>query len=148
MANPAVANHKARWVHNRQFIASLQETYCDWMLTGAFYAAVHAVETLIAFDGQPNTTSHEARNQVLKNVKRYQQIWRHYRELYNASQTTRYHCAPQDWIPSNDIKTIWIPNYLYPIEKSVQKLMGDQDRLPLIAWNDAPALPPTPPGNA
>lgn len=135
-ANPAVAEHRTRWIHNREFIATLQEKYCDWILTGAFYAAVHAVETLIAFDGQPNHTSHETRNRVLRTVRRYQQIWKHYRELYNGSQTTRYHCSPNDWIPADQIKAVWIPNYLYPIEKSVQKLIGETKALPLIEWND------------
>jgi len=121
-------------MHNREFIGVLPEEFCDWMLTGAFYAAVHAIEALIAFDGQRNHTSHETRNEVLKSVKRYQQIWRHYRELYNASQTTRYHASPTEWIPVDQIKTVWIPNYLYPIERSVQKLIGDASTLPPIAW--------------
>ena len=85
MANAVVANYRARWLHNREFIATLPDKFCDWILTGAFYAAVHAIETLIAFDGQPNHTSHESRNNVLKRVKRYEHIWKHYRELYNGS---------------------------------------------------------------
>lgn len=137
MANLSVANHRARWMHNREFISFLPDKFCDWMLTGAFYAAVHAIEALIAFDGQTNHTSHETRNAVLKSVRRYQQIWRHYRELYNASQTTRYHSAPNEWIPADQIKTVWIPNYLYPIEKSVQKLIGETEALPLIDWTKA-----------
>ena len=136
MANPAVENHRVRWMHNREFIGILPEKFCDWMLTGAFYAAVHAIETLVAFDGQPTHTSHEARNNVLKRVQRYQHIWKHYRELYNGSQTTRYHAAPHEWIPADKIKTLWIPNYLYPIEKSVQKLIGETTPLSPITWQN------------
>src|SRR5262245_38867200 len=134
MNKAAVENHRARWLHNREFIGYLPEKFCDWMLTGAFYAAVHAIEALIAFDGQRNHTSHETRNAVLKSVKRYESIWKHYRELYNASQTTRYHSTPSEWIPAEQIKTVWIPHYLYPIEKSVQKLIGDTTSLPAIEW--------------
>jgi hypothetical protein len=137
MPSAAVTEHRARWMHNREFIAVLPDNFSDWMLTGAFYAAVHATETLIAFDGQPNHASHESRNQVLRSVKRYEHIWKHYRELYNGSQTTRYYCKPEDWIPAADIKTIWIPQYLYPLEKSVLKLMGDSQHLPLI-WGAPP----------
>ncbi len=136
MANAVVANYRARWLHNREFIATLPDKFCDWILTGAFYAAVHAIETLIAFDGQPNHTSHESRNHVLKRVKRYEHIWKHYRELYNGSQTTRYHPAPNDWIPTVQIKTVWIPNYLYPIENSVQKLIGETTPLSPITWQN------------
>src|SRR5688572_22138776 len=122
--NAAAAGHRSRWMHNREFVAFLPDRFADWMLTGVFYAAVHAVETLVAFDGLTNHTSHEARNQTLRTVRRYHFIWKHYRELYNASQTTRYHADPTSWIPADDVKTVWIPNYLYPLERSVQKLTG------------------------
>lgn len=144
MAKNAHADHRARWLHNRAFIAILPDEYADWMLTGAFYAAVHAVESLIAFDRLPNHASHETRNRTLKTVRRYQQIWKHYHELYNGSQTSRYHCDPNAWIPAQDIKQIWIPHYLYPIERSVLKLIGDPGALPPITWQPPP-VPPTPP---
>jgi hypothetical protein len=137
MADIAMEQHRARWMHNREFIGTLQDKYCDWMLTGAFYAAVHAVETLMAFDGLPNNTSHESRNEVLKKTNRYKQIWKFYHPLYNASQTTRYHCAPNEWIPVTQVKTEWIPHYLVPLEKSVQKLIGEATPLPAITWGNS-----------
>jgi hypothetical protein len=131
-------------MHNREFISILPDRFSDWMLTGVFYAAVHAVESLIAFDGLPNHTSHEARNQTLRTVRRYQQVWRHYRELYDASQTTRYDCDPNLWIPSADVKAVWIPQYLYPLEQSVRKLIGDTSEWKKIEWRTTIPATPSP----
>ncbi len=48
--------------------------------------------------------------------------------------TTRYHCAPSQWIPAEKIKDDLIPNFLYPLEKSVQKLLADNTDLGKITW--------------
>jgi hypothetical protein len=106
-------------------------------LTGAFYAAVHAVECLFAYDNLPNHTSHESRNATLKKLNRYQQVWKHYHVLYNTSLTTRYDCNPASWLPAQKIKQELIPKYLYPLERSVQKLTADAQAIQAITWKDA-----------
>ena len=131
---PRESDHRNRWFHNRAFVGTINDAYCDWILTAAFYAAVHAVETLVAHDGLPNHTSHEARNQTLQKTNKYKQIWKHYHTLYNVSLTTRYHCSPDTWISAEQIKKKLIPSYLYPVEKSVQKLLGDAEKLPVVTW--------------
>jgi hypothetical protein len=128
--------HRERWLHNRKFVGTIDDAYCDWILTAAFYAAVHAVETLVAHDGLPNHTSHDSRSTTLQKTNKYKQIWKHYHTLYNASLTTRYHCSPSLWVPVKEIKDKLIPTYLYPIEKSVQKLLGDATDLGIIKWAD------------
>lgn len=127
-------NHYERWRHNRSLVSMLPSSHCDWMLTGAFYAAVHAVESLVAHDSLPNHTSHEGRNRTLKNTNRYRKIWKHYHVLYNASLTTRYHCDPDSWIPVQQIKDNLIRRELYPLEKSVLKLTGREEELPVIEF--------------
>lgn len=127
-------NHYKRWLHNRSFVSMLPGSHCDWMLTGAFYAAVHAVESLVAHDSLPNHTSHEGRNRTLKNTNRYRKIWKHYHVLYNASLTTRYHCDPNSWIPLEEIKEKLILKELYPLEKSVLKLTDREEELPKIKF--------------
>ncbi len=71
---PQEDNHRQRWIHNREFVGTITDTYCDWILTAAFYAAVHAFETLVAHDGLPNHTSHEERNKTLTHTNRYGNI--------------------------------------------------------------------------
>src|SRR5438105_3378874 len=97
---------EAKWLHNRRFIATIADTYPDWMVTVVFYTAMHAVQTLLATDGAGVPGTHAARNQTLKGTRRYQKIWEHYRPLYDAAIVARYHCSddPGAWIPLRDVK--------------------------------------------
>jgi len=126
-------DHQARWLHHRNFLGTISDEFADWMLTVAFYVAVHAVEALVANDNLPNHTSHEARNRTLKQTNRYAKVFRHFHPLYNASITTRYHASPADWVPVADVKTL-ISKNLYPLENSVQKLMSIDLKLQPIEW--------------
>ena len=95
--------------------------YPDWIVTVAFYAALQAVDALLAKD---NVTvySHEARNTTLKQTNRYEYIWKHYYPLYDLSRKVRYLAAPAQWVKHQDIDKNVLRKYLYPIEKSVKAL--------------------------
>lgn len=128
------AEHRVKWAHNREFLGTIEEKYCDWMVTAAFYAAVHAVETLFAFDGVGNHTSHMDRNQTLKTINRYRKIWQHFRPLWGAAQTSRYECTSTSWIPVEDVKRRLVGVHLYGVEASVLKLTKSADSLDQIEW--------------
>jgi hypothetical protein len=98
------------------------------MVVATFYAAVHAVETLFAFDRTRIHGSHTDRNQTLKTVQRYQAIWRHYRPLFDAARTARYEVEARLWISVEDVKTRLVQE-LYGVERSVLKLTGSTDGL-------------------
>lgn len=129
MASPQ--QHLAQWKHNRLFIASIGAQFPDWRIAVCFYIALHAVDTLLTTDDQ-EPQSHRSRNETLMNVKRYEQLWKHYRPLYEQSRVVRYLADPNQWLQPQLIETQIISRYLYPIEKSVCKLCGLKDEFPPI----------------
>ena len=123
--------HLAQWRHNRDLLPELDPAYPDWIVTVAFYAALHAVGVLFAHDGVTAET-HDARNSILRQVRRYEQVQRHYLPLYFNSQAARYSADPTKWIPAVDLQKQIIQGRLYPIERSVQKLTGRDLQLPAV----------------
>ena len=119
-------DHIARWQHNRSFMASLNDEHADWMVTSAFYAAVHAIGAVFSSDGVQPPPDHTNRFRVLKTTNRYKNLYLKYSPLFDASLVSRYHCDPSDWVDAVAVRTNIIPRYLFPLEKSVSKLLGSQ----------------------
>mgnify|MGYP001025035447 CR=1 FL=1 len=129
--------HIRQWLHNRGFIATIEPRFHDWIVTATFYAALHAVDTLLAHDQNSRVVDHASRNDVLARTNRYQQIHRHYKPLYMLAQSVRYLAAPEKWIPFEKVESHVLHRYLYPIEASVQKLINQQLDLPPIKLRTA-----------
>jgi hypothetical protein len=127
MANPS--NHLQQWKHNRAFLAWIPSDFSDWFITATFYTALHAVDVLLRADGVPRATSHQSRNAILRETKRYESIWKRYRPLYDLSQSVRYLAAPKTWISYQQADSLILARYLYPIESSVKKLLSDHAAL-------------------
>ena len=122
MANKS--SHISQWKHNREFLKTVSPPYHDWVVTAAFYTALHAIDTLLAHD-KVNVTNHEGRNLALSHTNRYEHINQIYQPLYGLARTVRYFANPAKWVPADQIQKNVIVRYLYPIEKSVQKLIGE-----------------------
>src|SRR5258707_7747576 len=85
---PSAAEHHAKAVHNRAFLATITDpAFCDWMAVAAFYIAVHLVERVLALQGHHNK-DHRGRNKAVRTKLR--QIHSHYRALYNLSMVPQY----------------------------------------------------------
>lgn len=68
------------------------DAHLAWAVTVAFYNAMHTVEALLA-NGQESvehTDDHKVRNRLLKSDRRYAQVWKMYRPLFEASLVARY----------------------------------------------------------
>ncbi|MFP4052952.1 MAG: hypothetical protein ACLFV7_03710 [Phycisphaerae bacterium] len=117
-------DHIRQWRHNRRFIRTIEPEFPDWAVTATFYAALHAVDAVFKSDNLQGITSHQARNQTLIHTSRYANIWQNYQPLYGLSRTVRYLARPSRWIKWAKIETDLLPRYLYPLEKTVQKLIG------------------------
>jgi hypothetical protein len=117
-------SHINQWKHNRRFMESIDPQFHDWIVTAAFYTALHAIDSLLAHD-RVVVTNHEGRNRALHLTNRYEFINQKYHPLYGLARTMRYFANPLKWVPAATIKSQVIERYLYPIEKSVQKLMGE-----------------------
>ena len=126
-----VDQHIAQWRHNRQFLATIDPAYPDWIVTAAFYAALHAVDALLVHD-RVAVEDHAARNATLFRVRRYQKVNLHYRQLYKASQAARYNADPAAWVPTDRLRRDMIERELYPLERSVQKLLARDLQLPAL----------------
>jgi len=116
-------SHINQWKHNRLFLASIEPQFHDWIVTAAFYTALHAIDALLAHDNVV-VTNHEGRNRALHLTNRYEFINQKYMPLYGLARTMRYFADPKKWVPTADVQKQVIERYLYPIEKSVQKLLG------------------------
>ncbi len=125
----SLGNHIRQWKHNRTFLTMIPLDYRDWIITIAFYSALHAIDALLAFDKVRGITSHQARNDVLMRTNRYQRIYKAYHPLYSLSRTIRYLADPQAWISAEDTQPRVIDAYLVPIEQSVERLIGQDLQL-------------------
>jgi hypothetical protein len=135
------SDHIAKWKHNRSFLATIQDAHCDWMVTVAFYAAVHAVEALFAKDQAVHEGTHNGRNDLLKRRPRYQSIWRVFRPPFEASRAARYDCCTgphptAGWVTAEDVKAKFIGQFLDSVERTVIQLLS-------ISRADFPPLFPT-----
>ena len=132
--------HVKQWKHNRRFFSLIDPEYPDWAVTVAFYTALHAIDALLAHD-KVTVVEHRTRNQTLMVTNRYSKLWKHYLPLFDLSRTVRYMGDPAAWVPWDQIDDNVIRRYLYPIEDSVQKLMGISQDLGVLALKSAKAGP-------
>jgi len=116
--------HLDQWLHNRKFVSLIPATHPDWIVTVSFYVALHAVDALLQSDGVRRVNSHDSRNEVLMNTRRYTRIWDAYQPLHDLSRRIRYLADPLQWITFEDIPKQVFRRYLYPIEESVYRLMA------------------------
>ena len=128
---PTLDDHIRQWQHNRRCLCTIAPDFSDWQITVAFYTALHAVDTLLSFD-KVTVTNHEGRNRTLAGTNRYEKVNESYQPLYNLSRVVRYLAQPQKWVPPHHIQRQVVERYVYPIERSVQKLIGRDLTLPPI----------------
>lgn len=134
-----IQEHLGQWQHNRKFIATIDPEFPDWMVTVTFYAAMHLVEALLTADGAKDRSRHQDRFQILQHEQRYQKVYESYHVLYDLAHVTRYTATPARWISIERIKSEVIEKLLYPIEKSVRKLLATH-KPPVAMSEHAPIL--------
>ncbi|MFZ1598447.1 MAG: hypothetical protein WAW26_21585, partial [Anaerolineae bacterium] len=82
--------------HNRDLIAWLDPSttpYLDWVVTIAFYAALHQIEAWFAGKGL-HLESHVQRDDWVSRTKELRRnVWPRYKELEFQSRQARYQCS-------------------------------------------------------
>lgn len=129
------SSHVSQWKHNRALIHLIPASHPDWIVTITFYAALHAVDSLLAHDGVSPIT-HTDRSRALQKNRRYDKVYRCYDPLYKLSRTVRYLSEPSKWVRYEDIPIKVFEGLLYPIEASIFKLTGwpnDLDKITLAS---------------
>ncbi len=108
----------------------------EWVVTVAFYKALHLVEAVFCHDGIGHGQNHERRDELLKRNRRYSHIYKHYRPLWAASIVARYledrdrnrgdtgYSSFSDYLSVADVQSQMLGHRLREIEKSVAKLRG------------------------
>lgn len=110
------------------------DDFAPWVVTVAFYKALHLVEGIFYIDGLTSnekrpihSKDHAERNGLLKTVKNFQHLWRNYRPLWEASMVARYLFDPKTdmeqtdlsaYLSGDSIRSKFINHYLCQIEKS------------------------------
>jgi hypothetical protein len=91
---PASADHIKAAERNQQAIDYLilgGDAYTPWIITIAFYKALHMIEAVLAEENPPrHSADHSERNDLLKKTKKYEHFWRNYSPVYQASLVARY----------------------------------------------------------
>lgn len=95
-------------------------------LIALFYTAVHLVEMVASFDGQPSHRDHRSRNDYLR--AQYPGAWKHYRPLFDASHTARYVCSTIPWSKS-DLEAHFRNIRFVALQKWAVERLGEAGRL-------------------
>src|SRR4051794_23302754 len=86
---PTASQHQAKAANNRAFLATITvDQFPDWVVTVAFYVAVHTVERLRAAHGDGHSENHEDRLAYVQH--RWPAIHTDYHILQNVSVLARY----------------------------------------------------------
>jgi len=142
MANDS--DHIQQAVHNTQVLEYLvrKRAYSDWAATVAFYTALHVVEAVFFRDTRKihraHGHNHEEREAILKNVKSYQKIYRHYRQLQSASIIARYlherHGASfHKYMSADQVLDVLIRHHLRQVIKSATGFLSKSTGNSLLA---------------
>lgn len=113
------------------------ENHAPWIVTVAFYKALHVIEAVFAADSKTttfHTDDHKVRNRLLRTTRRYQQLWKMYSPLWQASLIARYLRENENaptyevfaaYLPRKDIDSKVLGHYLAQLEKSARRLIGE-----------------------
>jgi hypothetical protein len=84
---PNSPEHRAKAEHNEFFCTDTGEPFWDWAITGAFYCALHYVESYLASLHPP---THKIRDSLIYREHNLKAIYDDYRELQEESRNARY----------------------------------------------------------
>ena len=95
--------------------------HADWIVTIAFYKALHAIDSYFAkqgIDGKGHNKNHRIRDRQVQN--HLGRIYPQYRALYRASRRARYDAYTYQ---ANQQQVTKLVNYASDIEKYIKPLL-------------------------
>lgn len=118
---PTAQAHLRQVQHNRGLLTALDPgttPYLDWIVTIAFYAALHRIEAWFADKGL-HLQDHAQRDDWLGRTKELRRnVWPRYKELEFQSRQARYQCVSFD----RGFVQNQLLRYLDDIEQEMQRL--------------------------
>lgn len=113
------------------FLVTGGESHTPWIITVAFYKALHVIEAILAAQTPPlHHQDHTSRGIYLKTNRRFEHIYRNYSPLQQASMVMRYlhdESQPnltQKYMSLDQAKAKFLDNHLRQICVSANRLMG------------------------
>jgi hypothetical protein len=97
---PTEQVHLAQASHNKDLIVYLNAAnpgFPDWVITVAFYSAIHLLEAFLAKQLGYHSTSHVTRDSVLSKFSQLKPIYVDYSELKNTCWASRYNTLYSKW---------------------------------------------------
>ena len=142
---PNFEAHETAATRNQKVLDCLLENYehspddfAHWVVTVAFYKALHLVEGIFSQEEQSfHSKDHSDRNRRLKNVKKYEHLWRYYRPLFEASMVARYLVVPYSeadqmdlnaYLSGASIQVKFINHYLRQIENTFATIKAEHEK--------------------
>jgi len=108
-----------------------EDDFVDWIATVAFYKALHLFEALLSQGDPPrHSANHTIRENHLKQ-KPYHSIYKHYRDLQEASLIARYlqtwdgkvHSSFSEYMSAEKVQNVLLKHRLRNLEKLIKKRM-------------------------
>ena len=132
---PETEAHRLAAIENQKALNYLIERKHDfpqWVVTVAFYTALHVVDSILAKDGH-HPDDHGVRNGLLKKTKKYEFLWRTYRTLFSDSMIARYLVCNgtgpfksfADYMAPETIIAQHVNHHLEQLIKSARKMLGN-----------------------
>lgn len=91
---PSKSAHIAAATENQKAIDYLCkeiDSFSPWIVSIAFYKGLHVIEAVFAGEKpEGHADTHGGRHRILKTTNRYQNLWKNYCPLWQASLVARY----------------------------------------------------------
>jgi hypothetical protein len=97
---PTEQIHLAQASHNKDLIVYLTAAnpgFPDWVITVAFYSAIHLLEAFLAKQLGYHSKSHVTRDSALSKFSQLKPIYVDYSELKNTCWASRYNTLYSKW---------------------------------------------------
>jgi len=115
------------------------DAHLEWVVTIAFYKALHVVEAVFDAEMQKHSMSHNDRNQTLR-VNRFKAVHKPYSKLYRASRIARYleddsggrFASFADYMDAETVRDKVIMKELRSVEQNCLQFLGDEAKRELI----------------
>lgn len=122
---PTADQHRNKAEKNRKFLATISLTdHPEWVVTVAFYVAVHTIERLRAFADRSHSDSHYDRMRCVQ--IQHAEIHYEYQILETASRIARYDSSADFFVKydATRIQTQLIDKALATIENYANRVLG------------------------
>jgi len=122
---PGLSDHSALASKNASVLEYLKnriDDFPEWVVTVAFYEALHNIEAAMASEKDVLRTScHKDRNELIRTHPNYKSIYYAYKSLYDVSCIARYmHHGTINfsaYMPRAQIESVVLANWLYKVKQ-------------------------------